>query len=44
MATDDKPFSCTACGAKFSTRKELDEHNKQKHPELTPAGQAGRRQ
>jgi len=43
MATDDKPFSCSG-GAKFSTRKELEEHNKTKHPELTPAGQAGRRQ
>src|SRR5919197_5540206 len=31
--TTNKPFSCPACGAEFSTRQDLQEHGKKMHPQ-----------
>jgi hypothetical protein len=32
----DEPFRCNVCkGLEFSSREELDEHNREKHPSTT---------
>lgn len=31
---NDEDFTCQACGAGFKTKEELEQHNKEAHPEM----------